>query len=94
MSGNPDQNKTLANSLVRGLLVLESFNPREDRFTLAELVKRLKIPKSSLHRVVKTLSAMNYLRYDEQSKRYHLGTRVLSLLVLIHHRRDRQPFSP
>ncbi|HVN24775.1 MAG TPA: IclR family transcriptional regulator [Syntrophorhabdales bacterium] len=68
-----------ANSLVRGLLVLECFSPHKDNFTLAELSRLIEIPKSSLHRVVKTLSQMNYLRYEEQSKRYYLGTRVLSL---------------
>ncbi len=69
----------LANSLVRGLLVLECFSPHKDSFTLAELFRLVDIPKSSLHRVVKTLSLMNYLRYEEQTKRYFLGMRVLSL---------------
>jgi IclR family transcriptional regulator, pca regulon regulatory protein len=68
-----------ANSLVRGLLLLECFSPHKDNFTLAELLRLVDIPKSSLHRVVKTLSQMDYLRYEEQSKRYHLGVRVLSL---------------
>jgi len=71
--------KILSNSLVRGLLVLECFNPRKDSYTLADLSRLVDIPKSSLYRVVKTLSEMNYLRYDDQSKRYYLGTRVLSL---------------
>jgi DNA-binding IclR family transcriptional regulator len=69
----------MSNSLVRGLLVLECFTPRKDHFSLAALSKVLNIPKSSLYRVVKTLSEMNYLRYEEQSKTYYLGTRVLSL---------------
>jgi IclR family transcriptional regulator, pca regulon regulatory protein len=76
---NPGANKVLANSLVRGLVVLECFRPHKDSFTLAELSRLVDIPKSSLHRVVKTLSEMSYLRYDEQAKRYYLGTRVLSL---------------
>jgi len=71
--------KILANSLVRGLLVLECFSPHKDSYTLADLSRLVDIPKSSLYRVVKTLSEMNYLRYDDQSKRYYLGTRVLSL---------------
>jgi IclR family pca regulon transcriptional regulator len=71
--------KTRASSLVRGLLVLESFSPRRDSYTLADLAKHHNIPKSSLYRIVKDLAQMNYLRYDMQSKRYYLGTRVLSL---------------
>jgi IclR family pca regulon transcriptional regulator len=69
----------LANSLMRGLLVLECFSPEKDRLSLAQLAAILDVPKSSLFRVVKTLSGMNYLRYDDQSKTYRLGTRVLSL---------------
>ncbi len=66
-------------SLVRGLLVLESFTPERKSYSLSELSKCLGFPKSSLHRVAKELAQMNYLRYEEQSKRYYLGTRVLSI---------------
>jgi len=59
--------------------VLECFSPHRDSFSLAELSRLVDFPKSSLYRVVKTLSEMSYLRYDEQSRRYYLGTRVLSL---------------
>ena len=72
-------NKILVNSLVRGLSVLECFTPHKHQFTLAELSKLVAITKSSLYRVVKTLCEMNYLRYDEQYKRYYLGAAVLSL---------------
>jgi len=68
-----------ANSLMRGLLVLECFSPEKDHLSLAQLAAVLDVPKSSLFRVVKTLSGMNYLRYDDQSRTYRLGTRVLSL---------------
>ena len=79
MKKHLDSPKSSAGSLTRGLLVLECFSPQKDSFTLSDLAKLLVIPKSSLHRVVKTLSRMNYLRYEEQSKRYYLGMRVLSL---------------
>jgi IclR family transcriptional regulator, pca regulon regulatory protein len=69
----------LKSSLVRGLLVLECFEHYNHGHTLSELVKKLGIPKSSLHRVLKIFSKMRYLRYEEFSKRYHLGVRVLSL---------------
>jgi IclR family pca regulon transcriptional regulator len=59
--------------------VLESFNKEKDNYTLSELARHLNIPKASLYRIVKDLAQMNYLRYEELSKRYYLGTRVLSL---------------
>lgn len=71
--------KEYASSLERGLMVLECFTPKHGSYTLAELTKQLNVPKSSLRRVVMTLSKMNYLRYDEEAKRYYLGVGVLSL---------------
>jgi IclR family pca regulon transcriptional regulator len=74
-----NKNAGSASSLIRGLQILECFGPRQHGYTLSELVKKTNMPKTSIHRVLKTLSGMNYLRYDELSKRYHLGVRILSL---------------
>jgi DNA-binding IclR family transcriptional regulator len=72
--------KSSASSLVRGLKVLECFGQQEHhRYTLSELARQLNMPKSSIYRVLKTLSQMDYLRYEEHSKHYYLGVRVLSL---------------
>lgn len=69
-----------ASSLVRGLKVLECFGQQKHhRYTLSELARILNMPKSSIYRVLKTLSQMDYLRYEEHSKHYYLGVRVLSL---------------
>ncbi len=68
-----------SSSLARGLLVLECFSPEKNRLSLAELASLVHAPKSSLFRIVKILSEMNFLRYDERSKTYSVGMRVLSL---------------
>lgn len=69
-----------SSSLERGLSVLECFGKdKRYRYTLSELVKRLNMPKSSVYRVLKILTRMGYLRYEEHSKHYYLGVRVLSL---------------
>jgi len=69
-----------ASSLVRGIRVLECFGQQKNhRYTLSELARILNMPKSSIYRVLKTLSQMDYLRYEEHSKHYYLGVRVLSL---------------
>src|SRR5512145_360513 len=82
----PDQSKKesveqdSASSLARGLSVLECFGQeKRHRYTLSELARRLNMPKSTMYRVLKTLSRMGYLRYEEHSKHYYLGVRVLSL---------------
>jgi DNA-binding IclR family transcriptional regulator len=46
---------------------------------LAQVAAVAAAPRTSLFRLVKTLSRMNYLRYYDRSKTYCLGTRVLSL---------------
>jgi IclR family transcriptional regulator, pca regulon regulatory protein len=73
------KSSAMSNSLMRGLLVLERFSPEKPQLSLAELASVLEVPKSSLFRIAKTLSEMGFLRYDDASKRYSLGTRVLSL---------------
>lgn len=74
-----DDKESITSSLARGLQVLECFGPQSQSYTLSELAKQLDIPKSSMLRVLKTLSQMDYLRYEEHSKHYYLGVRVLSL---------------
>jgi IclR family pca regulon transcriptional regulator len=80
MEKNIEENKKKSkSSLIRGLMALESFTAERESFTLAEFSKLLDIPKSSLYRILKELSDLDYLRYEEQSKRYYLGMGVLSL---------------
>jgi DNA-binding IclR family transcriptional regulator len=76
----PSTEPDSTSSLARGLNILECFGQeKRNRYTLSELAKRLKVPKSSIYRLLKTLSRMGYLRYEEHSKHYYLGVRVLSL---------------
>ena len=79
-SDEESSEKDSSSSLARGLKVLECFGQDScHRYTLSELARRLDMPKSSIYRVLKTLSRMDYLRYEEHSKHYYLGVRVLSL---------------
>lgn len=75
-----EKERDSSSSLAKGLSILECFGKeKRHRYTLSELTKRLNMPKSSTYRVLKTLSKMGYLRYEEHSKHYYLGVRVLSL---------------
>ena len=69
----------LVNSLSRGLLVLECFTLEEPRLTQSNIQKLSKIPKSTLFRLLKTLTGLNYLKCDPESRRYFLGPKVLTL---------------
>lgn len=68
-----------ANSLSRGLGILESFTQNKQHLFLSEIQKITNISKSTVFRLLKTLTELNYLKYDSENKRYFLGPRVLSL---------------
>jgi len=61
----------------RTLDVLEALAASGQRPTLGELARRLNIPKSSLHGVLRTLQARGWVQVDETGTRYSLGLRAL-----------------
>jgi IclR family pca regulon transcriptional regulator len=67
------------NSLIRGLEILESFTPSDSHQTLQELSTRTGLPKTTVHRFLKTFLTMNYVRLDQRSKAYSLAPRVMAL---------------
>jgi IclR family pca regulon transcriptional regulator len=67
------------NSLKNGLSILECFTPLKYDLSLSETCKLTGLSKATVFRLLKTLSQLNYLRYDSRNKNYYLGPRVLSL---------------
>ena len=63
----------------RSLLILETIADHESGLTHSELSVALQIPKSSLTSLLASLSHRKYLVYDVQTRRYHLGSKVLAL---------------
>jgi len=67
------------NSLIRGLEILESFTPAESHLSLQELSVKTELPKTTVHRFLKTLLSMNYVKLDSRTKSYSLAPRVMAL---------------
>jgi len=67
------------NSLIRGLEILESFTPTEPHLTLQDLAGKTGLPKTTVHRFLKTLLTMNYVTLDSRTKAYSLAPRVMAL---------------
>ncbi len=67
------------NSLIRGLEILESFTPSESRLSLQELSSKTGLPKTTVHRFLKTLLTMNYVTFDPRTRMYALAPRVMAL---------------
>jgi len=67
------------NSLKKGLSILECFTPVKYSLSLSETCELTGLSKATVFRLLKTLSQLNYLRYDLTDKKYYLAPRVLSL---------------
>jgi DNA-binding IclR family transcriptional regulator len=63
----------------RTLDVLETLASSPEQPTLGELSRRLGIPKSSLHGVLRTLVARGWVRLDPGGTRFGLGVRALQV---------------
>jgi IclR family pca regulon transcriptional regulator len=67
------------NSLKKGLSILECFTPVKYSLSLSETCELTGLSKATVFRLLKTLSQLNYLRYDSTDKKYYLAPKVLSL---------------
>lgn len=78
----PDSNGTLR--IVNRLFdVLECFTEEHPEWGIAELARHLGLHKSVVHRIVSTLVARGYLRYDPRTRKYWLGLRILNLSSVV-----------
>lgn len=66
-------------ALARGLSVLRCFSPGATSLGNLELSELTGLPKSTISRVVYTLTTLGYLRYDAATGRYSPGYGVLAL---------------
>ncbi len=71
----------------RVLRLLELFRPSEGDLSLTQLAERMSLPKSSVHRLLGTLIAHEFVERDPATRRYRLGLRVFEIgSVAIHER--------
>jgi IclR family transcriptional regulator, positive regulator for flagellar biogenesis len=66
-------------ALQRGLDVLACFETQNHAAGHAELARATGIPKPTLSRMLGTLAAAGFLRFDDESEKYSLGPRVVAL---------------
>jgi DNA-binding IclR family transcriptional regulator len=65
-------------SVERAIKVLESFSPSNPRLSLSDLARALSLPKSTVHNILKTLTAHGYVERVD-GDRYALGTAAVTL---------------
>jgi len=74
-----ETNKTLIQSLDRGLELLEIISKSQDPMGLPELAEILEVDRSTVHRLSATLLQRGYVNQDPVTKRYTIGYKVVEL---------------
>jgi DNA-binding IclR family transcriptional regulator len=83
-------------SIERALSMLECLAHSKHGFSISEIGRRLKIPKSSAHLILTTLERRGFLQKNTQTGKYHFGLQLVSLsrsaLENLDLREEAQPF--
>lgn len=74
-----EREQYLNTSLVKALQVLDLFNEVEGGLSLTEIARRMGTRPGSIYPIVYTLYKFGYLARDAETKKYHLGLRILTL---------------
>jgi IclR family KDG regulon transcriptional repressor len=67
---------TSVQTVDRLVRIIDSFSSSRRAWTLTDLSEHLDLPKSTLHRFLRSLEAHGILRQDDESKLWHLGYRL------------------
>jgi IclR family transcriptional regulator, KDG regulon repressor len=76
VNGGKAKGKQLINSLVRGMVILETIY-KNGSIGVTEMSKILNVNKSSAHRLIHTLENMGYVEQEAATARFKLGLRFL-----------------
>jgi IclR family pca regulon transcriptional regulator len=66
-------------SLERGLSVLSTFSDTRPVLGIADIARAVGLNKSTTYRYVATLTKLDYLQQDPETRKYYLGPRVVDL---------------
>jgi sugar lactone lactonase YvrE/DNA-binding IclR family transcriptional regulator len=68
-----------AQALLRGLDVLMAIGMSARPMRFREIQEEVGLPKGTLHRLLSALQQRRIVRYDDRTRRYHVGSRVFDL---------------
>jgi len=75
-------------SVERAMKILEALAAEADGLGVTELSRRVKLHKSTVHRLLSTLLGLGYVEKNEENERYRLGMKLLYLGSSILERMD------
>jgi len=73
------QDKYIVPGLERGLRLLGEFSSKDRTLSAAELARRLKVPRSTVFRLLATLEMMGFVERTDGGREFRLGMAVLRL---------------
>lgn len=79
MTESTARSRVASSAVINALEILESFDGEHARQSLAEISRRLRIPKSSAYRNLAALEALGYVVRDAGGREFSLGPKVLEL---------------
>lgn len=74
----PARGRDFVGSLAKGLEILSAFS-QGDLLGNQQLVARTGLPKATVSRLTSTLAELGYLRRDEATRKFFMGTRLLGM---------------
>lgn len=69
-------------SVRKALDLLTAFSVARPRYSLSELARKCRIPKSTAHNLMQTLLGFDLVRQDPQTREYRIGPRAMELGLL------------
>ena len=71
----PEKNDYIIASVAKALRVLKVFGSDTEctNYTLTDISKKSSIPKAGTLRILATLESEGFVKYDEETRKYHLG---------------------
>lgn len=74
-----EQDKNLINSIIRAIDLLGLYGKDKKELGITEISKQMKLHKSSVHRIVKTLEYKGWLEQNPATDKYKLGMKIMDV---------------
>jgi DNA-binding IclR family transcriptional regulator len=66
-------------AIERAFAILEAFSYKNGELGITEISRMINLPKPTVSRLVATMEGLGYLRQNEDTKKYLLGSKILSI---------------
>src|SRR5258708_33246048 len=80
--------KARLSSVANAIRLLTSFSGEEDELGITTLANRLRLAKSTVHRLAATLTGAGFLEQNTETGKYRLGVALFELGALVRRRMD------